>query len=219
MVEFRLFGFPVQLQTGFLFLVGIVVLFGLRNQDPFWYMGVTIGVFLVSILVHELGHALVSRWFGVNVHGIFIHGFGGHVTHDRCTVPQSLGISLAGPAFGLGLGAVSVALYTIVQNPYAEAALELSMFVNIFWSLFNLLPIFPLDGGHAMLSGLQLVIEPTLAAKLTFGTGILLGAAVAILGFQWGLIFVAFFAGSFAYQNFQLLNSMRQPVLDRGREG
>lgn len=219
MVEFRVFGFNVQLQTGFLFLVGIVVLFGLRNQEPIWYMAATIGVFLFSILVHELGHAFVSRWLGVEVMDIVIHGFGGHVTHARCTVKQSLGISLAGPFFGLGLGAISVALYSVVQNPYAEAALEISMFVNIFWSLFNLLPIFPLDGGHAMLNGLQLVMKPTPAAKLTFGVGLVLGLVVALAGFQAGLIFVAFFAGSFAYQNFQLLNSMRQRVLDGGLEG
>lgn len=209
MIEFKLFGFPVQIQTGFLFLAGIVLLFGLQGQWAPWLIAGTIGVYLLSILVHELGHALVSRMFGVSVEGIFIHGFGGHVLHGRTTLHHGLLISLAGPFAGLALAAFGLALYAIVQNPYAESLLEVMIGVNVLWSLFNLLPMFPLDGGHATLQGLQMVLAPRLAATITFGLGLVLGVLVAIAGLQYGWIFVALFAGSFAVQNFQLLNRLR----------
>lgn len=209
MIEFELFGFPVQVQTGFLFLAGIVLLFGLQGQWAAWFIGGTILVYFLSILVHELGHALACRLFGVRVDGIFIHGFGGHVTHGQSTLGQGLAISLAGPGAGLLLGGVSLALYAIVQNIYAERLLEVMVFVNIVWSLFNLLPIFPLDGGHATLRALQMVLDGKLAMTITFGLGLVLGVLVALAGVNYGWLFVAIFAGSFAVQNYQLLNRLR----------
>lgn len=219
MFSFHLFGFKCHVQTGFLFLVGIVFLFGLRNQQPLLQMAGTVGVFFVSILVHELGHAFASRWFRVPVEGIYLHGFGGHVLHGQSSVGQGLAISLAGPFSGLALGALSIALYMVAQNPFAASVLEVSIFVNIFWSLFNLAPMIPLDGGHATLAGLSLVLPRRTAATITLCLGIATGLALVFAGWQTGFLIAAFFAGSFAFQNVQMLLQHNRAGLRGAEEG
>lgn len=217
-LEFRLFGFPVHVQLGFLFLAGIVLVFGLQAQTPLWLIAAFVGVIFVSILVHELGHALVSRGFGVPVDGIWIHGFGGEVRHGHCGIGHRVAISLAGPAAGLLLGAGAVVALMFVDHPAATAILSTAAFVNLFWSVFNLLPIFPMDGGQAMYAGLHLVLAPRLAGMITFGTGAVLGVLVAIAGWQAGFLFAALFAGSFAFQNVQLFTRVRGMLPRPARE-
>jgi Zn-dependent protease len=204
-LRFQLFGFPVLVQPGFFFIASIVLVFGLQAQSPLWMIASSILVIFVSILVHELGHAVVSRAFGLQVHGIFMHGFGGHVTHAPGTTRQRLMISLAGPAAGFLLAGVCLGVFLISRNPLTSEIMSYGLFINLVWSAFNLLPIFPMDGGHAMLSGLSLITSARRAQLLTFGVGVPLAAGLAIVGWQLGFIFVTLFCAMFAFQNVQLL--------------
>lgn len=216
--NFRLLGFPVQVQPGFFFLAGLVLVFGLQDRRSMLEILGFTAVIFVSILVHELGHALMSRLFSVDVGGIFIHGFGGHVTHGQATIGQQLLISLAGPLSGLALGAVCIGVAIVgVGGEAAGEVLFYAIWVNVFWSLFNLLPLYPMDGGHALLAGLHFVMAPRTAALVTFGLGSVLGLLVALGGLWLGLIFVAFFAGSFTYQNVQLFRRVSE--VTRAAEG
>ena len=209
MIAFNLFGFPVVVRPGFLFIAAVLLLFGLEGQWAAWKIVGTILVYFVSILVHELGHAVTCRILGVSVEGITVGGFGGEVRHGRASLGRALAISLAGPFAGIALGIFGLLLYSIVQNAYAEDLLVVLIGVNFLWSFFNLLPIFPMDGGQATLTGLQMVMKPRVAAMITFGTGFVLAVFVALAGLRYGWIFVAFFAGSFALQNFRLFNGLR----------
>ncbi|MEZ4319206.1 MAG: hypothetical protein R3F61_16950 [Myxococcota bacterium] len=208
-VSFRFLGFPVNVGPGFFLVGGIVLIFGLQAQRSLAMIAAFTAVIFVSILVHELGHAFVTRYFEVPVGGIFIHGFGGHVTHGPATVGQQLAISLAGPFAGLLLGVASFGVLLISRNEFTSEVMVYSTFVNVFWSLFNLLPIYPMDGGHALLASLHFITAPKNAAIVTFGLGSVLGVLVAIAGWQMGFIFVTLFAGSFAYQNVQLFRRIR----------
>lgn len=218
-LSFRFLGFPVHVQPGFLFVAGIVLVFGLQRQDPLWLMAATVGVIFVSVLVHELGHALVSRAFGVSVDGIWIHGFGGEVRHGRCGLGQHVVISLSGPGAGLLLGGASLAgLMFAFEQPELATVLSISAGVNLFWSLFNLLPIYPMDGGQAMYASLLATLAPRTAGMITFGTGALLGVGVALLGLSSGFLFAGLFAGSFAFQNIQHFTQVRGMLPRPARE-
>jgi Zn-dependent protease len=108
----------------------------------------------ISVLVHELGHALSARAWGWRP-AVQLLGLGGR------TVPNAPGeiawhrevlFTLAGPAAGLSLGNVAGALGWGLEAAGAPRgliyALEGAFLANLFWALVNLLPVEPLDGGH-----------------------------------------------------------------------
>jgi len=113
-----------------------------------------------SIVLHELGHALMARRYGIGTADITLYLIGGVARLDR--MPRSAGpellIALAGPAvnFAIVLALLSLtSLADLVGIPYPElVSWVLSM--NLCLGLFNLLPVFPMDGGRvlrAILSG------------------------------------------------------------------
>ncbi len=207
-LKFQLLGFPVEVQPGFFFIASIILVFGLQAQSPLWLIAASVVVIFVSILVHELGHALVSRAFSLDVQGIAIHGFGGHTVHKRGSHRQSFVVSIAGPAAGFLLALACFGVLLISRNPTTSQIAEYALYINVFWSIFNLLPIFPMDGGHAMLAGLSLFVSTRTAQRITFAAGIPMAGALALLGWQLGYIILTFFCAMFAFQNVQLLRKV-----------
>ena len=121
--------------------------------------------FFGSILLHELGHALVARREGIEVSGIDLFFFGGmmKMSRDTTTPGQEFRIAVAGPLVTLGLvivgGLVSLAvmgadrfsenaLLTIDSTGAFELWLSFLVSVNVLLLGFNLVPAFPLDGGR-----------------------------------------------------------------------
>lgn len=176
-LHFVLFGFPVRIHPLF-WLVALIL--GPYEAAPI-YSVLWVPAVLVSILIHELGHALVMQRFGSRAH-IVLHGLGGLAVPDGPYYrrPGTLGrilISVAGPGAGFLLAAVIVAVFYLARQPVEfhgpwrwlqvipEVFLidfpRLSEFLNnllwvsVFWGLFNLLPIYPLDGGHAAEDALE----------------------------------------------------------------
>jgi Zn-dependent protease len=98
-LRFRLFGFPVRINP-FFWLVSLILATGGGKLEPSRAF-VWVAVVLVSILIHELGHAFVQRYFGGRP-WIVLHGIGGLAICDDCDrSPRSqILISLAGPAAG-----------------------------------------------------------------------------------------------------------------------
>ncbi len=110
-------------------------------------------VILISIVIHEYGHALTALAFGQESE-ISLVGMGG-LTQRRgnpISKLQEFFIVLDGPLAGFSLGAVFYLLleWKEFQNPYLNYALKVGLQVNIFWTILNLFPILPLDGGHLM---------------------------------------------------------------------
>ncbi len=158
-VQFRLGTIPVRVSGTFLFLV-LVLGAQLQRIDliAIW----TVIVF-VSILVHELGHAVVGRHFGL-VPEIDLHGMGGRTSWSNGREVgdwRSIGISLAGPLAGFMVAGVLLLARRFGLHPEGRAAvaLELAVFINYKWGLFNLAPMLPLDGGNVLRSALNLVTK------------------------------------------------------------
>ncbi|MBN1206571.1 MAG: hypothetical protein JXB05_16915 [Myxococcaceae bacterium] len=152
-LRFRVAGFPVQIHPLFLLTALATGATGYRGVG---LMLVWSCVVFVSVLIHELGHALAYRRFG-GAASIQLHGLGGTTTGEgaeQLTHRQSLWVSLAGPAAGFLLGGLVLALQSL--TPVGQAgglvafAVGALLWVNFGWGLINLLPMVPLDGGHAL---------------------------------------------------------------------
>jgi len=206
-LRFKMFGFDVTVQPAFMGLLLIYALFSLQRQEPLYALVSWSIVVFVSILVHELGHAFAARRFRRHVHGIFLHGFGGHVTHSGGgAATQDLAISLAGPGAGLALGAATWAISPYVPyHPISATVVNDILWINIFWSLVNLLPMMPLDGGNALRSGLSIKWSRHKATRWSSMVGTAVGALFAVYGFTNGMLFIGLIGGYAAYHNYTVL--------------
>jgi Zn-dependent protease len=185
----------------------------------------------VSILLHEMGHALVIRSYGWRP-WITLHAFGGlasyQPTHYR---PQTqLVISAAGPVAGFLLAALLYALLEatgntvsyefdwrsllsvdyernsqLFDNPYVYFFVYWLLFLNIYWGVLNLLPIFPLDGGQICRSLLELFHRGE-GLRLSLWISVLTAGSLAayVLIEQRDFFLTAFFA-YLAYTSYMTL--------------
>lgn len=149
-MRFRLGSIPVRVHAPFLFLA---LFMAMNERDP-RLIGIWLVVVFVSVLAHELGHALVGRAFGLTPQ-IDLHGMGGTTswTGGGDLGPgRRVAISLAGPFAGFLLAALVMAFVVASPPPdrFGQFAARQLMFVNVVWGIFNLLPLLPLDGGNVL---------------------------------------------------------------------
>lgn len=160
----KLFGIPLYLHTTF-FLLPLWILLtnrGIGSFNVLFLMLGLVGVF-ACVVLHELGHALMARFFGIGTECITLYPIGG-VARLRSmseTPFEEICIALAGPAVTLAIAVLLTplvfagALMGPMPDP-AESSLGggISLFVMSLWLsnvllfLFNLLPCFPMDGGR-----------------------------------------------------------------------
>jgi stage IV sporulation protein FB len=169
----------------------------------------------VSILVHEFGHGLMALWFKLEP-SILLHGWGGLTAHTSARRDRDDAlIILAGPAAGLLLGAVVFAAAwaaerafpgVISTNLILERSVHNLLYLNLFWSLVNLVPMFPLDGGLLFRLGVYKRLRPLTAERVVHGTGLVLAVAWAVVGsLVWNSAFMVIMGLMFAYQNYGVL--------------
>jgi Zn-dependent protease len=204
-LRLRLFGFPVAIHWFFWVLATLLGPFQIANSPVgVRILLIWILVVLVSILVHELGHAFAYRKYGGRPQ-IVLHGMGGvAMAHGHFNRKQSIIITLGGPFFGLVLGAVFWGFsfwINLQENVYIAFLFLFMMQVNIFWSLLNLLPILPLDGGQ-LLGHLMHGRRPVLRGKI--GTGCAIAVGIALYVFFDSFYSLLLF-GFLAYQNYQAM--------------
>ncbi|MGA8113441.1 MAG: site-2 protease family protein [Actinocatenispora sp.] len=159
----RVWGMPVHLSPSWLvlallitFTYGGVVRANMPDLSPQLAYAVSFGFvvcLLISVFLHELGHALVSRWSGIGVRGISLEMLGGFTEMEQeAPRPRTeLVIALAGPAVSavLGLGAWAVLGSLSPGSVAHELAFQLAA-SNLIVAVFNVLPGLPLDGGRAL---------------------------------------------------------------------
>jgi Zn-dependent protease len=152
--HFRIAGIPVRVELYFFIIIGILA-YEFNIQTPnLSYILAFVGIAFVSVVVHELGHALAFKAFGVDPH-ITLVGMGGLTTGSgRLTNRQHIIVSLAGPLSVLVLfGLPAIWLYnqgTVTSVDGQRYLLEV-LWIVVGWSLLNLLPMLPLDGGNVAL--------------------------------------------------------------------
>ncbi|MFJ6197471.1 M50 family metallopeptidase [Micromonospora sp. NPDC092111] len=158
----RVFGVPLHLNVSMLLLTLLVTVtyaeFARQQLGLSPLGGYLIGLGFVvsllgSVLLHELGHALTARRYGIGVRGITLELLGGYTEMDRdAPTPRvDLLVSLAGPAVSAVLGALAVTVtLALPEHTLAhQLALQLAL-SNVIVAVFNVLPGLPLDGGRAL---------------------------------------------------------------------
>lgn len=158
MIRFSLFGIPVEIQPFFWITMAIVGgNFRADSPEALLYMALFIIAGTISILVHELGHALTIQHFGLPT-SITLQSFGGYATHPAGILDrrQSFLVTAAGPAIQLVLALIAYLMLTRLPNMNQNTTYFIGTLfaISLFWALINLLPVMPLDGGqllHAIL--------------------------------------------------------------------
>ncbi len=199
-IQFKIFNIPVRIHLYFLIIV--VFLSTTRITQPALLVS-WVAVVMISVILHELGHALAARAFGREPK-IELKGIGGvtYTPKAGSTLAESLITSLAGPLVGIIIGLFFLWLGNSLASlpPVAAVIIADIVWVNLYWSLANLLPVLPLDGGSialALLSRLFKKRGPLIAASLSFGVAAAL-TVYAVWNRYW---FVALLLGFFALYN------------------
>ncbi|HEY7073125.1 MAG TPA: site-2 protease family protein [Acidimicrobiales bacterium] len=209
--HFRILGIPIRIEP-FFFIV--VALFGIR-LEPLWLVFAFVAIAFVSVLIHELGHAFTYRILGQRS-AIVLHGFGGFTVpqgggRQVLSKPKSIAVSLSGALTQILL--LGVPAYVALHSEWGRRehilwsfgdgsfswwpVLYLLYFVSVWWGVFNLLPIRPLDGGHVA----ETLFGFRMACQLSIGAAII-AAFVVFRSGMFGLIGLMYF-GLFAFLNYR----------------
>ena len=204
--NFRLLNFPIRVHFSF-FLIALLLGLGLGSII---YLIFWVAIVFISVLLHELGHAVVSENYGRSPQ-IELYSMGGLTVSNRYSLlsyPKEIFISFAGPLAGFVLGGI---IFTINRflgpfpNIYVNFIVQELIWVNIGWGIINLIPIIPLDGGSIMRNLYHWTRNPydeRTPLKISIGFGAL--AVVAALFWQHS-IYLALLAGWMTFNNYTAL--------------
>jgi Zn-dependent protease len=204
----RFAGIDVYLHTTFLLLIGWVGfsywMQTRRISSTFEGVAFLLALF-ASVVLHEYGHALTARRYGIKTRDITLLPIGGLARLERMPDKpiQEFWVALAGPFVNVVITAVLFA-YLVVTNTLAPLNglsltggpfVERLMSVNLTLALFNLLPAFPMDGGRVVRALLAMRTDYTRATHIaaTIGQGMAFVFGFIGLFTNPMLVFIALF--------------------------
>jgi Zn-dependent protease len=224
----HLAGIPLRVHLNWFFIAGLVTWSLASGYFPqeypdwgvltYWSIGlVTSFSFFVSVLLHEVAHALVALQEGVSVKSITLFILGGvaHIANEPPTAGSEFRIVVAGPVLSLFLSGLFYSLYLAAgsSQTLSAASLYLSQ-INLVLALFNLIPGFPLDGGRILrsiiwklkgdfLHATRLGTYAGIAVALLF---VLAGIAIIVKGNFFGgawMGFIGWYLGNAAQESYR----------------
>ena len=124
-------------------------------------------VYLMALVFHELGHALVAKKFGYKLKSFYLMPYGACLSYEEHVFLENeeFLIAIAGPLMNLFLCLICIALWWIFPVMYA-LTLDFAS-ANFFLALLNFLPAFPLDGGRILLANLSNKMDRKKAIKIS----------------------------------------------------
>ena len=236
-LQFSVAGVPVRVHPSFWLVTLLLGASGQLLLIPVW-----IGVVFISILIHEMGHALAFRRYGQRSHIILqmaggltvpepsASDWGGGSYYAPLSPNQQIIISLAGPVAGFmfallvmagvilsGGSVLTSRLFGLIPLPLtavmgfggdiANVIATLLLWVNIFWGLVNLLPVFPLDGGQVA-RNILIQFDRMNGLRNSLWLSAIVGGLIAVLGFVFlRSIFMALLFGLLAFQSYQMASN------------
>ena len=202
----RIAGTDIKVHVTFLLLVGLWAVEGYQEGGTRGAVAATLFLIALfaSIVLHEFGHVLMARRFGVRTPDVILLPIGGVARLER--IPdepkQELLIAIAGPAVTLAIVIVLWSLLQLTQQPIMEGLdpgrpiLPLLFVGNLWLLLFNLIPAFPMDGGRVLRALLASRLGMVRGTRIAASLGQMLAIAGGVYGFvgdQPFLILIAFF--------------------------
>ncbi len=203
----RLFGIDIFAHFTFLFLLAFVAYSGYSTggdvSAAMSSVGLISAVFGIIVL-HELGHALAARGYGIPTRDITLLPIGGVARLERMPEKpvQELVVALAGPAVNVALALIFGAIWFAQGMVSPESAFTFGedligqlFWINVGLIVFNMLPAFPMDGGRVLRALLAMGLGSRKATDIaaTIGKGMALLMAIAGLFSNPMLLIVAFF--------------------------
>lgn len=202
------FGSEVRIHATFFLLllwIGISAYLSDGPQAAAFNVVFVVSLFLCVVL-HELGHALMARRFGIRTPDITLLPIGGVARLERMPEDpwQEIWVALAGPAVNVGIWALLIlvlgaeigfAELESLDRAGSDFIAQLAA-VNLMLVVFNLIPAFPMDGGRVFRAVLSLWLGRQRATTVAAGTGQVVAVLFALLGLLSGnliLLLVAFF--------------------------
>ncbi len=193
----RLFGVPVYLHFTFLLLLGLVALVGLVRGG---FAAALAGTLMIAsvfacVLLHEFGHILAARRYGIPTQDVILLPIGGLARLARMPDEprQELVVALAGPAVNVAIAAALFPVVSLGASPFLAQLFA----INLILAAFNMLPAFPMDGGRVLRALLATRMEYTQATQIAASTGQGIALLFGVLGlFVFGnpvLLFIALF--------------------------
>ncbi len=221
-LNFALLGIPVRVHPMFW---AIAALFGMSVREPSQLL-IWVGVVFVSILVHEMGHALTARYFGASP-AITLYSFGGLASFrlSGASARRHILILLAGPGAGFLFALVVMGIVIVsgkavafrlpmmylqigngsqIENDSLGMLVFFLLFINIFWGIINLLPVYPLDGGQ-IARHLFTSLNPWQGIRQSLWLSVLAGGLIAALALAGQDVFIAIFFAYLAFNSYQAL--------------
>jgi stage IV sporulation protein FB len=172
---------PVRIQPIFWIFAALI---GFMSSGSLFGTAAWVGIIFFSVLFHEYGHAITATLFKQKA-SIQLVALGGLTSFDGPKLKpwQHFLVVLNGPLFGFGLFLAATWALHYPWKPIPGAILRATQVANLFWTVVNLFPVLPLDGGQL----LRIVLEACFGEKGLRAT-LLIGAiisSVCTVGFIW----------------------------------
>ena len=199
----RLFGIPLRVKLSFLIVICLLSMPLVRHDaaEPLTLigrLGTWVVVVVLSVIVHELGHAFLARRFGATV-SMELWALGGLTSWQPgarpITPPRRIAIAAAGSGLGFLVGGAAFPLWRLLEQGYSFISLALgwAVWVNLGWGLINWLPIRLLDGGH-IFRGLIEMLWPKRAKIICNLFFLCSSGAAALVAYRLDLLIASLFA-------------------------
>jgi Zn-dependent protease len=235
----KLHGTPIRLDATFVIIpLFLIDFYSSKPSDDYWFLVVvgSLGL-LLSILLHELGHALVGEHFGLKTSEIGIGGLFGYAQINLKRSPRKhiIPILLAGPTanlflfvgFWIATGVLPYdELVSMSRSPtgflspgWLVHVLSFLAIINIFLFVTNLLPAYPLDGGKVFALMLSFILPIQVAYLLTCIVGLVVATGLYVLLAGSSMIVAIICAWIFWINLRGFISSVRQRKSNRQRTG
>ena len=202
----RVFGVPVRLHFTFILLLIFLLFIGIGGQQSGAMTALYILALFGSVLLHEIGHTLVARHYGIKTTEIVMFPIGGVSRPERMPkAREEFWIAISGPLVN-ALIAAGLFIWLAVNNQFVPIELlkeptdanlaERIAAGNFLLFVFNLLPAYPMDGGRVLRSLLTLFKPEEEATRIAAGAGQVLAALMGLFGLlsaNFILVFIAMF--------------------------
>ena len=230
-LQFGIAGFPIRITPSF-WLASVLLGWQSSQGNPHQLLA-WVSAVLLSILIHELGHAAAFRYYAIPSYVVLYH-FGGVAVPITSNQPwngkgyNAIVVSAAGPAAQmlaavvlgalLMFGGYGVPIHGFVQdwlrlpvapsiaNPVAWTFIQYFMYISVYWALLNLLPIYPLDGGQISRE-LFLRWDKQDALKHSLILSMIAAGAMALKGFTQNDTYLGIMFGMLAFSSYSALQT------------
>jgi len=219
-LHFRVLGTPVTVGPDIVIGLGVL---GLLSR--LWGIALAewIALGFVALLLHELGHAMAFRRYGVKS-SIRFFLLGGLTTPDdqeaasQLTHREMVIVPLAGPLVGLVLGTIMFGFWPVFHDAPSEVKTPMFIwaFVNLGWGIFNLMPIGNLDGGQILRNAAAAAVPGRWGVALGLAGSLVASVVVALVAVAIHQVYVALIAVLFGLADTSVYGQLRDAIFPAG---